>query len=73
MTEWEVLAKGENGVAVDRCPEGHIHLELEEGKVTLRFDDARFLAFARTIALAASAVAGNGAAAVPYDDRRMIN
>jgi hypothetical protein len=60
MTEWQVLARGdEDGVGVARCPEGHIHVELERGEFTLRFDDARFLAFARTVARAAAAVAGN--------------
>jgi uncharacterized protein (AIM24 family) len=53
MTEWQILARGEDGVAVARCPEGHIHVELERGEFTLRFDDARFLAFARTVAMAA--------------------
>lgn len=38
MAEWEVLARGENGVGVARCPEGHIHVELQEGAFTLRFD-----------------------------------
>jgi hypothetical protein len=59
MTEWQVLAHGEDGVGVARCPEGHIHVELERGEFTLRFDDVRFLAFARTVAMAAAAVAGH--------------
>ncbi|HEU0139720.1 MAG TPA: hypothetical protein VFQ79_08420 [Bryobacteraceae bacterium] len=59
MTEWEVLARGENGIGVNRCPEGHIHVELEQGELTLRFDEARFLAFARIVAIAAAAVAGH--------------
>ena len=59
MTEWQILARGEDGVGVARCPEGHIHLELERGEYTLRFDDARFLAFGRTVAIAASALAGH--------------
>jgi hypothetical protein len=59
MTEWQILARGEDGVGVARCPEGHIHVELERGEFTLRFDDARFLAFARTVAMAAAAVTGH--------------
>ncbi len=57
MNEWRVLAKGEYGVTVARCPEGHIHLDMERG-VTLRFDDGHFLAFARAVAAAAAAVGG---------------
>ena len=59
MTEWQILARGEGGVGVARCPEGHIHLELERGEFTIRFDEARFLAFARTVAMAAAAVTGH--------------
>ena len=59
MTEWQILARGEDGVGVARCPEGHIHLELDRGEFTLRFDDAHFLAFARTVAIAAAALAGH--------------
>lgn len=58
MTDWQVLARGEHGAGVTRCPEGHIHLELQCGALTLRFDDARFLSFARTVAKAAAAVSG---------------
>lgn len=69
MTEWQVLAREEGGVGVARCPEGHIHVELERGEFTLRFDDARFLAFARTVAMAAAAVAGHDSMS-PADIRR---
>lgn len=58
MAGWRVLARGEHGVGVSRCPEGHIHVELERGEFTLRFDDPHFLAFAQTVAAAAAAVAG---------------
>ncbi len=58
MTQWEVLARGDDGVGVARCSEGHIHVELEGGEFTLRFDDAHFLAFARTVAAAAATVSG---------------
>ena len=60
MTEWEILARGEDGVGISRCPEGHIHVELERGELTLRFDDARFLSFARIVAIGAAAVADHG-------------
>ena len=56
MTDWQVLACGEGQLGIARCAEGHIHVELEGGKVTLRFDDAEFLAFARTVAVAAAAI-----------------
>ncbi len=59
MTEWKVLARGEDGVGVSRCPGDHIHVELGQGEVTLRFDEARFLAFARTVSMAAAAVSGH--------------
>jgi hypothetical protein len=58
MTAWRVLAQGEHGVGVARCPEGHIHVELKRGTVTLRFDDLHFLAFAQTVVAAAASVAG---------------
>jgi hypothetical protein len=58
MTDWQVLARGENGAGVGRRPEGHIHLELQCGALALRFDDAQFLSFARTVAEAAAAVSG---------------
>ncbi len=58
MTEWKLLASSEDGFGISRCPGGHIHVELEEGEFTLRFDENRFLAFARTVSMAAAAVAG---------------
>lgn len=58
MTRWQVLARDDTGVGVSRCPEGHIHLELEQGTFTLRFDDPHFLAFARTVTAAAKVVGG---------------
>lgn len=69
MTEWQLLARGEDGVGVARCPEGHIHLELERGEFTIRFDEAGFLAFARTVAMAAAAVAGHNQLS-PFEIRR---
>lgn len=59
MAGWRVLARGEPGYGVSRCPEGHIHVELEQGVINLRFDDSQFLAFARTVDAAASAIAGH--------------
>ena len=58
MTEWHVLARGEHGVDVARCPEGHIDVELERRGLALRFNDADFLAFAHTVAAAAAAIGG---------------
>lgn len=69
MTEWKVLARSDDGVGVSRCPEGHIHLELERGEVTVRFDDEHFLAFADTVAMAAAAVRGTRWAS-PFGIRR---
>lgn len=76
MAGWRVLARGEHGVGVARCPEGHIHLELERGEFTLRFDDPQFLAFARTVVAAATAVAGRNwanAIGTRLDDRLSRN
>lgn len=58
MASWQVLARDEDGVGVSRCPEGHIHLELERGAFTLRFDVPHFLAFARTVTAAAKVIGG---------------
>ena len=72
MASWRVLAQGEHGIGVARCPEGHIHVELERGTFTLRFDDLHFLTFARTLAAAATAVAGvnwANALGTRFDDR----
>ena len=66
MVAWRVLARGEDGVGVSRCPEGHIHVELERGEFTLRFDDPHFLAFARTVATAAAKVGGRDRLAAPW-------
>ncbi len=48
MSDWQLLARGD-GVNVSRCPEGHIHLEMGEGLVTLRLDEQRFLSLAHTL------------------------
>jgi hypothetical protein len=60
MTAWQVLARDESGIAVLRCPEGHIHLEIDSGVVTVRFSDKQFIAFARTIVQAARTVTNGG-------------
>ncbi len=75
MNEWRMLAKGEYGVSVARCPEGHIHLDMERG-VTLRFDDGHFLAFARAVAAAATAVGGRDWLSAIFgsaDSARLLN
>lgn len=63
---WTVLAQEEGGARVSRCPEGHIHVEY--GVVTLRFDDAEFLAFARMPGEAARNITG---LSEPDPDRRI--
>ncbi len=60
MTGWQVLARDESGIAVLRCPEGHIHLEIDSGVITVRFSDKQFIAFARTIMEGARTVANGG-------------
>ncbi len=76
MANWQVLARGDNGVGVARCPEGHIHLEVERGVFTLRFDDPHFLSFARTVTAAARVVGGRkwmSGSDMPFDDRASRN
>ncbi len=60
MSAWQLLSRNESGVAVLRCPEGHIHVEVESGAVTLRLSEEQFIAFTRTIAQAAHTVANGG-------------
>lgn len=64
--EWLVLARREGGAGVSRCPEGHIHVEY--GVVSLRFDDAEFLAFAGTLGEAVRNITG---LSEPDPDRRI--
>jgi hypothetical protein len=75
MVAWRVLARGDHGVGVSSCPEGHIHVELARGEFTLRFDDRHFLAFARTVAAAATKVAKRDRMIAPWgqgDDGTLI-
>jgi hypothetical protein len=60
MLAWQLMARDDNGVAVLRCPEGHIHVEVESGAVTLRLSEKQFVAFAETILQAARTVADGG-------------
>ncbi len=60
MSAWQLLSRDESGVAVLRCPEGHIHVEIESGAVVLRFSDEQFIAFTRTMVQGARAVANGG-------------
>ena len=48
MSDWQLLARSD-GVNVSRCPEGHIHLEIGEGLVTIRLDEQQFLSLAHTV------------------------
>jgi hypothetical protein len=59
MAQWTALVPPEENCAVSRCPEGHIHVELDAGTVSLRFSDEQFLAFARLIGKAAGSVIGS--------------
>jgi hypothetical protein len=56
MPGWQLLASGEGGISVSRCPEGHIHLEVNAGLVTIRLDKPQFIAFAHTVMQALEAV-----------------
>lgn len=76
MASWQVLARDDGGVGISRCPEGHIHLELERGTFTLRFDDPHFLAFARTVTAAAKVIGGRhwmSGSVMPFDDHSSRN
>ncbi len=60
MSDWQLLARGEQGVAVSRCPEGHIHVDVAAGAITLRFKEEEFLLFAHTIMQGLGAVSAKG-------------
>ncbi len=60
MSAWQLLSRDESGVAVLRCPEGHIHVEVASGTVTLRLNEEQFIAFTRTMVQAARTVANGG-------------
>lgn len=52
MPGWQVLARGDGGISVSRCPEGHIHLDLGSGMVTIRLDEPEFISVAQMVAQA---------------------
>ena len=60
MSEWQLLARGDPGVSVLRCPEGHIHVEVASGTITLLFKEEEFLIFAHTIMQGLGAVSTKG-------------
>lgn len=60
MSEWQLLARGDQGVSVLRCPEGHIHVEVASGAITLRFKEEEFVVFAHTIMQGLGAVSSKG-------------
>ncbi len=60
MSAWQLIVRGENGVAVLRCPEGHLHVEVEGGVVTLRLSEEQFIAFIRTMLQAERTLAYGG-------------
>ncbi len=60
MSEWQLLAGGEQGVSVLRCPEGQIHVEVASGAITLRFKEDEFLVFTHTIMQGMGAVSTKG-------------
>ncbi len=66
MSAWQLLSHDESGVAVLRCPEGHIHVEVASGTVTLRLNEEQFIAFSRTMVQAARSVA-NGEVLRPFE------
>jgi hypothetical protein len=54
---WIFLARGvQESDTIARCPGGHIHLDY--GNLTVRFQRAEFLAFARMVAEAAMRLQG---------------
>lgn len=62
MAQWTALVPSEEHRVVSRCPEGHIHVELESGAIELRFTEEQFHAFVRLVAKAAgSVIAGHEA------------
>ncbi len=60
MSDWQLLARGEQGFAVLRCPAGHIHVEVAGGMTTLRFEEREFVAFAHMIMQGLGAVSTKG-------------
>lgn len=56
MQEWKALAQEGEGVGVSRCPAGHIHVDY--GRVTLRFTEEDFHAFAAMVGRAAANLGG---------------
>ncbi len=44
MAEWKMLAQGQSGDSIQRCPAGHSHIDY--GKLTLRLSEEEFLHFA---------------------------
>ncbi len=66
MTDWKVLARNQNGIGVLRCPEGHIHLEIDSGVMNVRFSEEQFFTFALTMMQAARNIA-KGGAALPFE------
>jgi len=74
MTEWRLLAKGEHGVGIAQYPEGQVEVELEPRGLAVRFNDADFLSFARTVAAVAAAIGGRDwITAVQTWDHRLPN
>ena len=54
---WTFLARGEQeNETIARCPAGHIHLDY--GRLTLRFEEDEFLAFARMVVEATTRMDG---------------
>ena len=75
MSGWQLMARDESGIAVLRCPEGHIHVEVEAGVVTLRLSEEQFIAFTSTMVQAARSLA-NGKTPRPFEtqpNRSSIN
>lgn len=52
MSGWQLLARGDGNISVSRCPEGHIHLDLGSGMVTIRLNESEFISVAQMIAQA---------------------
>ncbi len=59
MSGWQVLARGDGGISVSRCPEGHIHLDLGAGFVTIRLNEPQFISLAQMIAQALTGMSGS--------------
>ncbi len=58
MPGWQLLARGD-GTSVSRCPEGHIHVEINSGIVEIRLDERQFISLAHTVMQALATISSS--------------